>query len=44
MYLLYAIGEFFLVVIGILIALQLNNRNEARKESRTTEIILQNLF
>jgi hypothetical protein len=31
-YLLYAIGEIVLVVIGILIALQINNSNEARKE------------
>ena len=31
-YLIYAIGEIFLVVIGILIALQLNNLNEERKE------------
>ena len=31
-YLLYAIGEIVLVVIGILIALQINNANEARKE------------
>jgi hypothetical protein len=30
-YLLYAIGEILLVVIGILIALQVNNLNEARK-------------
>lgn len=30
-YLLYAIGEIFLVVIGILIALQINNWNENRK-------------
>ncbi|WP_235298784.1 DUF6090 family protein [Portibacter marinus] len=30
-YLLYAIGEIFLVVIGILIALQINNLNEANK-------------
>lgn len=30
-YLLYAIGEIFLVVIGILIALQVNNWNEERK-------------
>ncbi len=30
-YLLYAIGEIFLVVIGILIALQINNQNEVRK-------------
>lgn len=31
-YLLYAIGEIVLVVIGILIALQLNNWNEDRKQ------------
>lgn len=30
-YLKYAIGEIFLVVIGILIALQINNWNEVRK-------------
>ncbi len=30
-YLLYAIGEIILVVIGIMIALQFNNRNEQRK-------------
>ena len=31
-YLLYAIGEILLVVIGILIALQVNNWNEKRKD------------
>ncbi|WP_431158244.1 DUF6090 family protein [Winogradskyella poriferorum] len=31
-YLFYAVGEIVLVVIGILIALQINNRNEARKD------------
>ncbi len=31
-YLLYALGEIALVVIGILIALQINNWNEGRKE------------
>lgn len=35
-YLLYAIGEIVLVVIGILIALQVNNWNESRK-LKTTE-------
>ncbi len=30
-YLKYAIGEIILIVIGILIALQINNWNEARK-------------
>src|SRR5210317_1876116 len=33
-YLLYAVGEILLVVIGILIALQVNNWNEARKRDK----------
>ncbi len=33
-YLLYAIGEILLVVIGILIALQINNWNEERKAKK----------
>ena len=33
-YLIYAIGEIVLVVIGILIALQINNWNENRKEGK----------
>jgi len=37
-YLRYAIGEIFLVVIGILIALQINNINETRK-IRTKEVV-----
>lgn len=42
-YLIYAIGEIVLVVIGILIALQINNWNEAKKE-RVKEInYLENL-
>lgn len=36
-YLLYALGEILLVVIGILIALQVNNWNETRKD-RTREL------
>ena len=36
-YLFYAIGEILLVVIGILIALQVNNWNEQRKEQRIAE-------
>ena len=31
-YLLYEIGEILLVVIGILIALQINSQNDLRKE------------
>jgi hypothetical protein len=42
-YLIYAIGEIVLVVIGILIALQVNNWNEERKESKQKAIILTNL-
>jgi hypothetical protein len=39
-YLLYAIGEIVLVVIGILIALQLNNLNEIDKVKETEIIYL----
>ena len=31
-YLIYAVGEIVLVVIGILIALSINNQNEEKKE------------
>lgn len=37
-YLLYAIGEIILVVIGILIALQINNWNETRKENNLKDV------
>lgn len=40
-YLLYALGEIFLVVIGILIALSINNWNEGRK-NHLSEIQLVN--
>ncbi|MUU79446.1 DUF6090 family protein [Winogradskyella endarachnes] len=36
-YLKYAVGEIVLVVIGILIALQINNWNEKRKTNNTLE-------
>ena len=39
-YLKYAIGEIVLVVIGILIALQINNWNEQRKERIQEKIFL----
>jgi hypothetical protein len=46
-YLAYAIGEIFLVVIGILIALQINSWNELRKirqyEVKMSEKIFENL-
>ena len=35
-YTVYAIGEIFLVVVGILIALQINNWNEVKKEQALT--------
>ncbi len=43
-YFKYAIGEILLVVIGILIALQINNWNEDRKEILEERSILQNLY
>lgn len=38
-YLFYAIGEIILVVIGILIALQINNWNEERKSADYTTLL-----
>ena len=43
-YLLYAIGEVVLVVIGILIAVQINNWNENRKIGDIRTTIYQNLL
>jgi len=42
-YLKYAIGEIVLVVIGILIALQINNWNEQRKERIQEKIYLKRI-
>ena len=42
-YLIYAIGEIFLVVIGILIALQINYWNENRKDRELEKHLLNNL-
>ncbi len=43
-YLKYAIGEIVLVVLGILIALQINNLNEKRKDREVEISILQNII
>ena len=42
-YLKYAIGEIFLVMIGILLALQVNNWNQGRKADKQIELLLNNL-
>ena len=42
-YILYAIGEIALVVIGILLALQINNWNEFRKERQVEQELLEGL-
>ncbi len=39
----YAIGEIVLVVIGILIALQINNWNEGRKDKKLEGVVLQDI-
>lgn len=39
-YLLYAIGEIVLVMIGILLALQVNNWNEERKDRDKSHDVL----
>jgi hypothetical protein len=41
-YLLYAVGEIMLVVIGILIALQIDNWNEDRMQRKTAILLYQN--
>ena len=43
-YFKYAIGEIILVVIGILIALQINNWNEKRKSKEAVKIALESLI
>ncbi|WP_204345381.1 DUF6090 family protein [Psychroserpens algicola] len=42
-YLIYAVGEIILVVIGILIALQINNWNNDKANKKEEEFILKNL-
>jgi hypothetical protein len=43
-YLLYAIGEIALVVIGILIALSINNWNEDRKKGKLERVLLNETY
>lgn len=43
-YLLYALGEIILVVIGILIALQINNWNEIQKQQQEEQVIQKNIL
>lgn len=43
-YIRYAIGEILLVVIGILIALQVNNMNEQRKKHKERKQLIQALI
>lgn len=43
-YFKYAIGEIVLVVIGILIALQINNWNELQKNKKQELVILKNIL
>ena len=42
-YLLYAVGEVVLVVIGILIALQVNNYNQFKNDRKKEELLLASL-
>lgn len=43
-YLLYAFGEILLVVLGILIALQINNWNQNRVDKKMEHTYLKNLM
>lgn len=43
-YLIYAIGEILIVIIGILIAIQINNWNGLRKEEQVRKIYLNQLL
>jgi aryl carrier-like protein len=43
-YLLYAVGEIILVVIGILIALSINNWNEGRKNDLKESLLIKNVI
>ena len=43
-YLKYAVGEIVLVVIGILIALSINNWNESRKNDLEQALLVKNII
>ena len=43
-YIMYAIGEIILVVVGILIALAANNYNEQKKAEKQSSLILQDML
>jgi Family of unknown function (DUF6090) len=43
-YFIYALGEILLVVVGILIALQINNLNEVNKQQESVDIYLESLI
>lgn len=43
-YLIYAVGEIALVMIGILIALQINNWNQKLQSERTEKAVLSRLI
>lgn len=43
-YLLYALGEIVLVVVGILLAVQINDWNEARKASKVNKVHLRKMI
>ena len=43
-YFKYAFGEIILVVFGILIALQINNWNEERKNSQSEVVFLEGIL
>ena len=43
-YLKYAIGEFVLVVLGILIALSINNWNQANTNNKYVSLILKEIY
>lgn len=43
-YLLYISGEILLVVVGILLALQINNWNESRKQAAQRKVLIRALL